>query len=87
MRNSNQPGMLAAAIRGFNRTWTAVTSVRDSKDRLVGYQFTCGCGESKFVKERGHVDSRAVATGLVDSHRCPPSKNAARIMHKIARAA
>lgn len=75
MSTNNLPGMLANAVQGFNRTWTAVQSHSNRKGDVTAWSFTCGCGASKYYKTNRHGENaHALALRNVEDHRCPPKR-------------
>jgi hypothetical protein len=59
------------SIRGFNRTWTAITSVKwGPKQEIIGYRFECGCGTIKKFLDLYFHDAHGAAVNALNRHRC-----------------
>jgi hypothetical protein len=61
---------LFGAIKGFNRQWTTVLSIRDHHHDIIGWRFECGCGFlRKFLDAHFH-DPYGAAVKALNTHRC-----------------
>jgi hypothetical protein len=65
-----QASRLFSAIKGFNRNWSAVTSIRDHGNNIIGYKFQCGCGTEKKYLNQNFYDPHGMGVKQMSVHRC-----------------
>lgn len=73
----NRRPMLASAIRGFNREWTQISSIkirdRNGDTIKIGWRVETACGVNRRILNKHFKDSYGAAIEAMETHRCRAS--------------
>jgi hypothetical protein len=70
---SDKPVTYVGSIKGFNRQWASVTSLKTTVGKewkIIGHQFECACGTTKKFLSAYFHDTHGAAVNALESHHC-----------------
>jgi hypothetical protein len=65
-----QGTFIASAIKGFNREWAAVQSVKAPRGETIGYRLVTECGKDTRYLDKHFNDPYGAACMALELHKC-----------------